>query len=524
MNTTVFTATAIVTATTLSAAIVAGNPQSEIRDPQSPDILFIAVDDLNDWVLGVRSYIRTPNLDRLRARGVTFMNAHCATAQCHPSRVAVLTGVRPSTSGIDRNIYAHKSASWRTGPDSGTGALKDAIVLSQHFRNHGWRALGAGKIFHGLQWVDGSENEPRDWDDYYPGALDQIPFQPRPDDLIDDGDAGVIGRRPIGGGTGRRGKVFGAHPLKIPDSEMSDCKVVEWAAARLREPRAADDKPLFLAVGLFRPHMPWEVPQKYFDLYPLDKIQRPPIRDDDLADTHGHDRVSWHQWVLANEAKFQFWERFIQGYQASITFADAQLGTLLDALDSTPRGKNTIIVLWSDHGMHFGEKQNWEKFTLWERSTRVPLVLVAPGVSHAGAQVASPASLMDIYPTLCELAGLPAPGQCEGESLVPQLRDPAAPRAMPAITTQTMGRQSGHAVRDVRWRYIRYYDGFEELYDMDADPGEFTNVASDPANAPVKTRLRAWLEKIRAPLDGVYRRVGDGSVVKPRGAGKTKSG
>lgn len=491
----------------LAAGVALGGPAPA---PQ-PNILFIAVDDLNDWAIGGRPDIRTPNLDRLRARGVTFMNAHCASPSCHPSRIAVMTGVRPSTSGIDHNVYSRKEASWRTGPESGTGVLEKAIVLPQYFREHGYTAFGTGKIFHGLQWVDGSENEPEDWDGYFPSARDQIPFQPRPADLKDDDDSGIIGKRPIGGEVGRRGQVFGAHPLEITDEKMADYQVVDWAARQLAAPAS---KPLFLAVGLFRPHMPWEVPRKYFDLYPLDQIKRPPVRADDLADTHGHNRVSWHEWVLANEEKFQMWERLIQGYQASITFADAQLGRLLDALDASPARDHTIIVLWSDHGMHFGEKQNWEKFTLWQRSTHVPLVIVAPGITHPGTQVDSPASLIDVYPTLCDLAGLPSPTQCEGTSLLPQLKDPQAPRDVAAITTQTMGKQSGHSVTDARWHYIRYFDGFEELYNRDRDPNEFDNVAANPQFANDKARLLTALEKAHAPLDGVYHRA-DGSVVKP---------
>jgi arylsulfatase A-like enzyme len=467
-----------------------------------PNVLFIAVDDLNDWVIGGRTGIRAPNLDRLLARGTLFANAYCASPSCHPSRLAVMTGVRPSTSGIDHNVYSRPQASWRTGPDSGTGALAKAVVLSQHFRAHGWRAAGTGKIFHGLQWVDGSENEPHAWDDYFPSALAQIPDQIRPDDLIEDAKSGIIGERPLGGGLGRRGQIFGAQPINAPDEAMSDAQVADWAIAQLKQPRSS--QPLFLAVGFFRPHIPWEVPRKYFDLYPLSEITRPRVLANDLDDTPGHNRVSWHDWVLANEEKFQMWERLIQGYQASITFMDAQLGRVLDALDASPAAKNTIVVLWSDHGMHLGEKQNWEKFTLWERSTRVPLILAGPGVPRPGSRVSAPASLIDIYPTLCELAGLPIPPQCEGTSLVPQLRDPTAPRDTPAITTQTLTKQSGHAVRDDRWRYIRYFDGFEELYDHASDPDEFNNLARDPKFEGEKARLRGWLDKVRAPLDGKY--------------------
>lgn len=478
--------------------------------PAKPNVLFISVDDLNDWVIGGRSGIRAPNIDRLLARGTLFANAHCASPSCHPSRLAVMTGVRSSTSGIDHNVYSQPQASWRTGPESGTGALAKAVVLSQHFRSHAWRAAGTGKIFHGLQWVDGSENEPDAWDAFFPRALDQIPTQLRPDDLIEDAANGIIGERPLGGGVGRRGQIFGAHPMKISDEKMSDTQVADWAISQLRQWRPG--QPVFLAVGFFRPHIPWEVPQKYFDLYPLNEIKRPRILANDLDDTHGHNRVTWHEWVLANEARFQMWERMIQGYHASITFMDAQLGRVLDALDASSAAKNTIVVLWSDHGMHFGEKQNWEKFTLWERSTRVPLIIAGPGVSRPGSRVSSPASLIDLYPTLCELAGVPIPTQCEGTSLVPQLKDPSAPRTVPAITTQTQGKQSGHAVRDERWRYIRYFDGFEELYDHSADPDEFTNLAHDPKFEKEKTRLRGWLERVRAPLDGRY----PGMAANPR--------
>lgn len=497
-------------ATLLIAVGVAG--PTFAAGASKPNVLFIAVDDLNDWAIGGRPEVRTPNLQRLIARGTLFTNAHCASPSCHPSRLAMLTGVRPSTSGIDHNVYSQPQASWRTGPQSGTGALAHAVVLSQHFRTNGWRAAGTGKIFHGLQWVDGSENEPEDWDDYFPSARDQIPPQVRPDDLLDDAQSGIVGKRPIDGGTGRRGQVFGAHPLQVADEKMSDAQVAEWAIAQLKAPPRQE--PLFLAVGFFRPHMPWEVPQKYFDLYPLAGIQRPKVLAHDLDDTHGHDRVSWHEWVLANEEKFQMWERMIQGYQASITFMDAQLGRVLDALDASAGANNTIIVLWSDHGMHFGEKENWEKFTLWERSTHVPLVVVAPGVTRPGSRVESPASLIDVYPTLCELTGLPIPPQCEGTSLLPQLRDPQAKRTAPAITTQTQGKQSGHAVRDDRWRYIRYFDGFEELYDHASDPDEFTNLAADSKYAAEKARLRGWLEKVHAPLDGQY------AGAAPRGAAK----
>ncbi|MES2692127.1 MAG: sulfatase-like hydrolase/transferase, partial [Verrucomicrobiota bacterium] len=205
-----------------SVSVFAASSPAPTSTATKPNILFIAFDDLNDWVLGARKGVKAPNLERLMARGTTFTNAHCASPSCHPSRLSIMTGVRPSTSGIDRNYYSQPKASWRTGPNSGTGALAQAVILSQHFRTQGWRAVGTGKIFHGLQWVDGSENEPSAWDDYYPSALDQIPMQIRPDDLVPDVESGVAGERPLGGGLGRRGQIFGAHPLTAPTEKMSD--------------------------------------------------------------------------------------------------------------------------------------------------------------------------------------------------------------------------------------------------------------------------------------------------------------
>jgi arylsulfatase A-like enzyme len=194
------------------------------------------------------------------------------------------------------------------------------------------------------------------------------------------------------------------------------------------------------------------------------------------------------------------WRRAIQGYLASISFADAQLGRLLDALDASLYEDNTVIVLWSDHGFHLGERDHWEKFTLWERSTRVTFMITAPGVTTAGTRCGEPVSLLDVYPTLNELCGLPKMDQLSGLSLLPQLRDPTTPRPRPIVTTWN----GSHAVRDTRWRYILYGEGGEELYDHAKDPGEWNNLADDPAYADKKAELEAWLKKIvpssRAPV------------------------
>ena len=472
-----------------------------------PDVLFIAVDDLNDYIspLDAHPGVRTPNLERLARRGVTFANAHCAAPACHPSRVAVMTGVHPVRSGLYLNLFGAHGPRWRDE----SPVLRDAVVLSAHFRAHGYRAAGGGKIFHSLQWTPGdSQNDPAAWDEYFRDPLDPISADwPRPA-LVPDAAAGLTPGRPLGDR-----QLFGAAPLDGPDEETGDHRVVDWARGILARP---PEQPLFLAVGLFRPHIPWEVPRRWFDLHPLERIVLPRHRPDDLADAHDHGRTAWHRWVVENRQ----WERFVQGYLASVSYLDHQVGRLLDALDASPRGARTIVVLWSDHGFHLGEKANWEKFALWDQTTRVPLFIRAPGVAGEGTRTRAPVTLTDLYPTLCELAGLPVPAQCDGLSLVPQLRDPAAPRARPALTAHVFRGEPGpsQAVADERYRLIRYGNGFEELYDLRRDPDEFDNRAADPALAGERARLAAFL----APRPAASVGIPAGSVHSLRPAGKAK--
>ena len=455
----------------------AGAPAAATR----PDVLFIAVDDLNDYITPLDAHpgVRTPNLERLARRSVTFANAHCAAPACHPSRVAVMTGVHPVRSGLYVNLFGAHGPRWRDE----SPVLRDAVVLSAHFRAHGYRAAGGGKIFHALQWTPGdSQNDPAAWDEYFRDPLDPISADwPRPA-LVPDATAGLTPGRPLGDR-----QLFGAAPLDVPDEETGDHRVVDWARGILARP---PEQPLFLAVGLFRPHIPWEVPRRWFDLHPLESIVLPRHREDDLADAHDHGRTAWHRWVVENRQ----WARFVQGYLASVSYLDHQVGRLLDALDATPRGARTIVVLWSDHGFHLGEKANWEKFALWDQTTRVPLFIRAPGVGGEGTRTRAPVTLTDLYPTLCELAGLPVPAQCDGRSLVPQLRDPAAPRARPALTAHVFRGEPGpsQAVADERYRLIRYGNGFEEFYDLRLDPDEFDNRAKDPALAGERARLAAF--------------------------------
>jgi arylsulfatase A-like enzyme len=289
---------------------------------------------------------------------------------------------------------------------------------------------------------------------------------------------------------------WGAWPPR--EADALDVRTVDWCIERLNAAPAAP--PLFLACGLFRPHMPFFVPQRWLDRIPADSIVMPTLAADDLDDVPAGGRQ-----LMAEAARFftgmktaetrqpGSWREAVRCYQAAAAFADAQIGRLLDALDASPRGPQTIIVLWSDHGYQLGEKQCWEKFTLWEKATRVPFIIVAPGVAPAGRRCARPVSLLDLYPTLLELCGLPAPAtKLEGTSLVPLLRDPAAAWTRPAVMTYKPG---NHAVRTERWRYIRYANGDEELYDHQTDPREWTNLAGKPESAAIIADLKRWLPR-----------------------------
>ena len=434
--------------------------------PAKPNVLFIAIDDLNDWVgcLGGNKQSQTPNIDRLAARGVLFTKAYCAAPVCNPSRAALMTGIRPSTSGVYENRQPMRLAP----------VLKDAVTLPQHFMANGYRAVGGGKIYHG------GFPDPASWQEYFPSQERNQPGDPKPANT----PANSIPKTAH----------FDWAPLEVSDAEMGDHKTVDWAISQLERP---SDKPFFLACGIYKPHLPWYVPRKYFGKYPVDSIELPIVKEDDLADVPAEGRrLALRSGDHKKVTEAGQWKRAVQGYLASISFADAQVGRLMDALDRSPHAKNTVIVLWSDHGWHLGEKIHLRKFALWEEATRNVLTISAPGVTKAGGRCDRPVSLMDVYPTLNELCGLPPKKELEGTSLVRLLKDPAAAWQRPALTTYERG---NHSVRGERWRYIRYRDGGEELYDHSNDPMEWTNLAAKPEHARVKVELAKWLPKQDAP-------------------------
>ncbi|MBL7646912.1 MAG: sulfatase [Candidatus Hydrogenedentes bacterium] len=436
---------------------------AETAEAKRPlNVLFIAIDDLNDWpgFLGGNPQVKTPNLDRLAAQGTAFTRAYCASPLCNPSRTALMTGILPSRSGVYEN-----NQDWRTSP-----MLQQAVTLPQHFMANGYTAMGSGKIYHGRYPHAAS------WDAFWPSQERNSPKDPEPPQIPWKAGAAAVTH-------------FDWGPLDVADSDMGDGQVVEWVGKQLAAPQ---DKPFFLACGLFKPHLPWYVPQKYFDMYPLDEIELPRVKAGDLDDVPPLGRAAAkpngdHKRVLETGK----WKEAVQAYMASIAFTDACIGQLLDAVAASPHRDNTLIVLWSDHGWHLGEKEHWRKFTLWEEATRNLLVFAGAGITP-GQRCDVPVGLIDIYPTLTELCGLPAREGIDGLSLVPQLRDPSATRERPALTTFGY---NNHAVRTAKWRYIRYSDGTEELYDHDNDEMEWTNLAGDAQYAALKDELGRWMPK-----------------------------
>lgn len=446
-------------ATLTTVSFVLGRTHASGADSggQRPNVLFIAIDDLNHWVgyMGRNPQAKTPNMDRLSKMGVSFSNAHCAAPLCNPSRAALMSGMRPSSTGCYQN-----SDWWQRFIPEGLG-------LSFVFKQAGYYTAGAGKIYHS--------------DSFYPSEWDEYREAPKSESAAGEGV----------------GKSEGFHdPVNhdLDDDDLMDWHTTDYCIEQLGKKR---DKPFFIACGLHKPHLPWVVARKYYDLFPLERIELPPYKKDDLADIPlAGQRMAKpegdHAVILAKDR----WEAAIQSYLACGNYTDMNIGRLLDALGKNPERDNTIIVLWSDHGWHLGEKDHWRKFTLWEEATRAPFIWVVPGVTPKDAICDRPVDFMCIYPTLCDLTGIQKPSHVEGESIRPLLADPKAKWDLPAITTY--GYQN-HGIRTQDWRYIRYADGSEELYDHRGDPYEWTNLASKPELESVKADLAKWLPKKNQP-------------------------
>lgn len=459
----------------LSCLACSSSSKLTTQTPVTPyNILFIAVDDLNDWVgfLGGHPQAKTPNLDRLAARSMVFEKAYCVVPACNPSRVALLTGMRPNTTGV----YHNANDMWQS-----SRIREKAISLPKYFSQHGYFTTAKGKLFHASQ---GKRAEADQWDLFYKLTGKSIATHP------DKTESVLASGIPI---ESNKDKNFDWGVIEnVFLEESQDFKTAQFAAEQLLKPH---DKPFFLGCGIFRPHLPWYLPKGFVEQFPLDDIQLPPIREDDLDDipeigrkmAKGLDSKSDYQRLK----KYGKLKEAVQAYLASMKYADDCLGVVLDALDKSAYKDNTIIVLWGDHGWHLGEKLHYRKFALWEEANRIPLLIYQPGM-EAGQKCSRPVSLLDIYPTLTELCGLPSNPNTDGQSLVPLLNNPKRSWERPAIST--MGYRQ-HSVRDERYRYISYSDGSEELYDHDNDPQEWTNLALDPEYKNIINKLKKWLPK-----------------------------
>ena len=442
-----------------------------------PNVLFIAVDDMNND-LGCYGHplVKTPNLDRLAAHGVKFDRAYCQFPLCSPSRSSLMTGLRP-----DRSRVADLQYHFRDG-------MPEVVTLSQLFKNNGWFSARVGKIYHygnpgqiGTAGLD----DPPSWD---------LAINPAGrDKLTDEPDIIQYTGKPMN---------FGASlswlAAEGTDSNHTDGKVADEAIRLLGEKK---DQPFFLAVGFYKPHTPYVAPKKYFDLYPpADQIPLaevvPGDRDDipDMAlNSQKGDSLNDEQRRLLRRA-----------YWACISFADAQIGRVLAELDRLKLREKTIVVFWSDHGYHLGEHGLWQKQTCFEEAARVPLIISAPGQKSRGGVSRATVELLDLYPTLADLAGLKGPENLQGASLRPLLDDPAAAWSRPAFTQTQRGKKNGEwvfgrSVRTDRWRYTEWKDGESgiELYDHGKDPKEYTNLADHPAFAAEREKLAELLKASR---------------------------
>lgn len=428
------------------------------------DVVFIVVDDLNDWVgaMGGHPQSLTPNFDRLAKQGMLFTNAHCNAPQCLPSRNSFISGLYPKATGVYMNM----------GPRT-TPRFTNPVGFPEHFKSQGYYVAVGGKVaYGGRPKVD---------------AFLGNPSWPKPNHIPK-----LNAKAPPWDGAA----------LPYGDEETGDYKVSEFA---IKQWQTKTEKPVMMAIGLFRPHRPLWAPQKYFDKFPTASTQLPALPQgndwDDLPeyairmarshahkDLHDSGNFSDHEAILDKNGQTE-WKRVVASYLANVNFMDTMLGRILKELEQNPRDRQTMIVLTSDHGWNLGEKGHWCKAGLWKNTTIVPMVILAPKITKPGSRSKQPVSLIDVYPTLCDLAGIDKPSHLQGNSIVPLLLDPQAKRQAAFISYGP----ENTAIQTDRYRLIRYEDGSEELYDHEKDPHEWVNLAPNPKSKELKESLKANL-------------------------------
>lgn len=439
--------------------------EPEPVDEARPNVLMIGVDDLNDWVgyAGTHPDTQTPNIDALAERGTVFNRAYSQFPLCGPSRASLFSGLLPGTTGLLR----------QPRPDSKVteaAAEHGTKLLHGYFAEHGYKTMAVGKLLH--------RHIPE-------GSVDLSGGRGDWDTMPDGKEVHWVSENTL--------TDWAVYPA--PEEEMSDATAAAWAVERLGEEH---DRPFMLMVGFLRPHVPWYVPQSYFDtIGDAESVAMPPYAEDDLLDISEYalglnfvDHMPRTSWAIDTGQ----WSDMVQAYLASINFADYYVGQVLDALAQSPYADNTIIVLFSDHGYLLGEKNTFQKHSLWERANRVPLIFAGPGVPEAASRDQG-VGLIDIYPTLLELAGLPENPVNEGHSLAPIINDAGATWDHPVITQLSRNQRIGQAVQYGPWRYSLYGDGSEELYNHDSDPNEWTNLAADASK-----EHRVMMDDLKAKL------------------------
>jgi len=438
-----------------------------------PNVIFFAMDDLNDWVnpLGY-SQAKTPNLDRLAKSGVTFTNAHAPGVYSAPSRTAIFTGLHASKTGCYNYQVFHYEH-------------PELVPMQMAFKQGNYNTYGAGKLFHhSAGFVD-----LRGWDEFF-ARNQEVKESGWPTGgvgLLPDPYPGSSyytksGREMIGGGFMEWGAID-----NDKEDEMYDVMCTKWACEVLQHKH---EKPFFLAIGVYAPHFPNYCPQKYWDMYDRDALELPPYKADDLNDIPAEIRRE----MTSRMEKYQLeLERIgavkegIHAYLACVSFADAMLGRILDALEASPYKDNTVVVAWSDQGYHHGEKGNWGKHTLWERTSNVPFIWAGKGIAR-NDKVGTTVSTIDMYPTFIELCNLPVNKQLDGVSLVSSLKNPSASKDRNVLLPSH--RAGSYAVINMNWRYIYYTDGSEELYNIKEDPNEWYNLAGDKKYSSIIQELK----------------------------------
>lgn len=459
--------------------------EQKVQKEEKLNIVYIAVDDLNRWIGALGGQAKTPNIDRLASQGMLFTNAHCVVPACNPSRVAIMTGLRPETTGQYTN-----PGNFRNKPGN-----TNRITMPQYLSANGYESVSAGKIFHnaaGKGNIPDPQSDPQSWNYQFPNNVGTSGHKL----FLDENNQakwleGVMYKE--GMNTEKpeylsKFGVWGVIPQKI--EETADYQNAAFSAGYLSK---THNKPFFLACGIFRPHSPQLAPQEFFDMYPLESLKVPELPEDDMDDIPEHMRKNFSSEFVGHvKAKNQL-QKALQGYLASVSFADACIGKVLEGLENGPNKGNTIVVLWTDHGWQLGHKERWEKFSLWDIATNTPLIIKHPKKDIASKRVNQPVSLLDLYPTVMDFVGLEKPSDLEGVSLAPFIENENYQRPEPAIITYEEGNQS---VRKNELNYIHYKNGTEELYDHSKDKMEYNNIVEDENYAENKEALKKWLDKI----------------------------